>query len=61
MKRSFQTLWYWLTHDTICKWCETRFHRAWILLPPEKLTRNRTLPRVTHGICAACMKRILNP
>ena len=61
MKRFFQRLWFDLTYEVRCKWCGITVRYPIIPMPPVKLTRHRTLPRVSHGICPACMKRILNP
>jgi hypothetical protein len=56
-----KSLWFWLTYSRVCSWCGQVMHRAWLPLPGERLTRNRRLPRVTHGICRECAHKVLNP
>lgn len=51
-------LWFWLTTSKICPWCKVTTHYAWIPLS-DRLTNARRLPRVTHGICRECARRVL--
>ncbi len=52
-------LWFWLTYTSICSWCRVVMHDPWLPLPGKHLTRNRRLPRVTHGICPECARKVL--
>jgi hypothetical protein len=52
-------IWFWLTYKVQCSWCKRTIHGAWIPVPGKRLTRNRRLPRVSHGICPACFERMV--
>jgi DNA polymerase III epsilon subunit-like protein len=61
VSRLWDRAWFWLTNARDCAWCKTRIHRAWIPLPPKRLTDSIRLPRVTSGICRECTKKVLHP
>ena len=52
-------LWFWLTYSTICSWCGHTLHRAWLPWPQERMTRQWRVPRITHGICPTCARKVV--
>jgi hypothetical protein len=54
LKPMLTRFWFWLTHDRVCFWCHTRYHRAWLPWRAHRLDGHVLLERVTSGICPKC-------
>jgi len=59
MKKRLNRIWFWLTTAVECSWCKRTLHRAWIPLPPQRITDSIRIRRVSHTICASCAAQVI--